>query len=145
MTNIQRYDPALFTTIAKELIAGDQTEQYLVARANGDLSVAYPTAAIEKAMSLAQEQARHFGVSMLLSYEYGESTIVADSSFTDECDGLIQIGGELISLSARKIGEGGYRVLFSRMDVLRLHVDLASRVKALEDELSIFKARLSQG
>lgn len=145
MTNTHTEQTVLFTTIANELIIGHQTEQYLLVRANGDLSVTFPTAATEKAMTIAQDQAKQFGVEYLLNREYCESTIVSDTCVTDECEGLIRIGGELVSLSARRIGEGDYRVLFSRVDTIRLHVDLAGRVKALEDELSIFKTRLAQG
>lgn len=140
---MRKYLPSLFSTIASELVCGDQTEQYLLAKANHALVISQPTEKINKALEIAQAEAAAHGIACLLRWEYLGSTVVSDSDFSDECNGLIRVdGGQVVSIAARRIGPDVYRVLFSRVDPLRLHLDLSSRVRALEDAVSTIKVGL---
>jgi len=127
------YTPVLFQAIAIEVARGF-SEQYLVAFADGSLTVMFSTPAIEEAIAKATAQITNLGGVSVIASEYmiGRGFLAQDCVFSDECDGVMNVDGVLVEVSIRKIREGVHRVLFARVDSARLYKDVSGRLTALE-------------
>lgn len=131
------YTPVLFQAIAKE-VANGYSEQYLVSFADGGLTVMFSTPAIEEAIAKATAQIPQRAGTSVIAAEYmvGRGFVNQDCMFTDDCDGVMDVGGVLVEVSIRKIREGVHRVLFSRVDAARLYNDIAGRLNVLEKSVA---------
>lgn len=124
-----KYKPALFRVIAEQ-VANNYPEQYLFA-SSGSLKVMFSDERVENAISLALE-AMGNGINVV-TFEYVLlEGAQANICFYDGARGLIDVDGVLVELVIRKLGDDGWRVLFSRIDAHNLYADLATRIARLE-------------
>lgn len=134
------YTPVLFQAIAKE-VARSYSEQYLVSFATGGMTVMFSTPSIEDAIAKATAQTKERGDVSVIAAEY--MTVATHRSCClssdGEGDGLIDVDGVLVEISIRKIKDGVHRVLFSRVNALRLYADFAERLEILEKSVGNLK------
>ena len=121
MTN---YKPALFQIIAEQ-VACDYPEQYLFA-SNNSLTVMFSDARIENTISLALDVLKD-GINVV-SAEYHLVPDTRAYCFGDGASGLIDVDGVLVELTVRRLGDFGWRVLFSRVDAPKLYLDFSDTI-----------------
>jgi len=133
------YDPGLFYAIAKE-VADGYAEEYLVSFASGGLTVMFSTPAIEDAIAKAKTQQKELGNTSVIAAEFMVCVDQRSYTFSDRCDGVMDVNGVLVEVSVRKIKDGAHRVLFSRVDALQLNTVIVERLKLLENSVASLKA-----
>lgn len=124
------YTPILFKTVAHEVAAGEPSnEQYLIFTEVNYIIAALPTPAINTAITKALE-ACNSGLQVLRA-EFSD----LDSAEVQLRDGVVvpvDVNGVVVEVAVRAIAPNKYRVMFSRIDGVKLYRGLRERIEHLE-------------
>jgi len=125
------YSPILFATIAREVAAPSGfAEQYMIATEGGGITTMFSTHNVDGAIDAA---CKALGDPIaVVRAEFNMTLKNCSPFFADGAIGVLEVNEILVEVSVRELRPGTFRLLFSRVDAMKLYSDLSTRVARLE-------------
>lgn len=125
----------IFTEIAAEVAKSNLSELYLIAGRGFGLTNA--SQEVHLIAANAQQDLQEDAYVVLGAHFNWCDAVSKNTVFSDGCSGLIDCDGVAVEFQVRQIGNSPktYRVLFSRVDAVKLMTDVTHKIQDMSERL----------